>query len=380
MNSNSKKIRVLVLYGGRSGEHEVSLRSAASVVKNLDRDKYEIITIGIDKKGQWHHVSPHLIESRPDSQTLPLPEDSPRAMLPPRSDATQVDLLPLEGAAAIAKIDVVFPVMHGPLCEDGTIQGLFETAGVAYVGAGVLGSAIGMDKDVAKRLIAQAGLPYVPFVVCKDHEWRSQADAIRDRIDRELGYPVFVKPANLGSSVGVSKVSRPDLLGAAMEKALRFDRKILIERGIDGREIEVSVMDSLDPSEPPLASLAGEIVPKQDFYSYEAKYLDDNGAELLIPAKLDEQQMAEVRALAQKVFTTLECEGMARVDFFLDRNSGKIYFNEINTIPGFTTISMFPKMWEATGISYAELLSRLLELAIRRHERKLRLERSFLPG
>lgn len=373
-----KKIRVLVLYGGRSSEHEVSLRSGASVVKNLDKTKFEVIPVGIDKEGLWHIVDPKLLAGKiPDS--LPMPTDSPQAALPPRADAKQVDLLNLETNSAIPGVDVVFPVVHGPLCEDGSIQGLCETAGVAYVGAGVLGSAIGMDKDVSKRLVQLAGLPYVPYFCYRQHEWERDKKKIAELARAKLGLPLFIKPANLGSSVGVSKVSAIEELDAAMELAFRYDRKVLIEKGVDGREIEVSVLESKETGKPPLTSVVGEIIPTHEFYSYEAKYLDDNGAALEIPAKITPEQARETRELAGRIFEVLELEGMARVDFFLDKKTGKIYFNEVNTIPGFTTISMYPKLWEESGISYSDLLTHLVEVALRRHRDKVALSRSFLP-
>ena len=373
-----KKTRVLVLYGGRSGEHEVSLRSGAAVLKNLDRSKFEIIPVGVDKEGLWHLVDTKVLQGNiPDS--LPLPADSPTGVLPPGADTGKTEMINLETNSVLPGIDVVFPVMHGPLCEDGSIQGLCETAGVAYVGAGVLGSAIGMDKDVAKRLVALAGLPYVPYLCYKHHEWDANKAKIAELAEKKLGLPLFVKPANLGSSVGVTKVAKLSELAAAMETAFQFDRKVLIEKGVNGREIEVSVLEPLDKTKPPMTSVAGEIVPTHEFYSYEAKYLDDNGAALHIPADITPAQMKEARELAARIFEVLELEGMARVDFFLERTTGKLFFNEVNTIPGFTTISMYPKMWEATGMGYSALLTHLIEVALRRHRDKLALSRSFDP-
>lgn len=374
--SNTKQ-RVLVIYGGRSGEHEVSLHSAASVVRNLDRDRFEIRAIGIDKEGLWHSIDPSLIEASLKNPELPLPVDSPQVVLPPGSDSHQVELVGVGNSARISNVDVVFPVMHGPLCEDGSIQGLFELAGVAYVGAGVLGSAVGMDKDVAKRLVLQAGLPTGPYLCYRQFEWARDREKILAEVTEKLPYPVFVKPANLGSSVGITKVANAAALAAAVDLAFRYDRKVLIEQGIDGREIEVSVLENIQADQGPLTSVAGEITPTHDFYSYEAKYLDEKGASLHIPAKISDEQMREVRRLAAEIFTVLECEGMARIDFFLERNTGRFYFNEINTLPGFTTISMYPKLWEASGISYSELLSRLIDLAIRRHRAKLALTRDY---
>jgi D-alanine-D-alanine ligase len=282
-----------------------------------------------------------------------------------------------KGAASNTAIDVVFPVMHGPLCEDGTIQGLLELADVPYVGSGVLASAVGMDKDVAKRLVRDAGLPIVPYLTIKDVSWKKDFDALSEKAFKTIGLPLFVKPANLGSSVGVHKVKQREELRSALEDAFRYDTKILIEKAINAREIEFAVLENSDPSAIPLVSQPGEIVPRHEFYSYEAKYLDDKGAELLIPAKLDSSQIARGQQIAREVFTILECEGMARVDFFVDRNTGDFYFNEVNTLPGFTSISMYPKMWEASGIPYDELLNRLIDLAMARHRRKRKLTRNY---
>ena len=371
--TNSKKIRVLVLYGGRSGEHDVSLRSAASVVKNLDPKKFEIVPVGIDKQGIWHLVEPNLVLGR-GLDVLPLPADSPRGQLEPNENEGSASLVNLDSRGSIGSVDVVFPVMHGPLCEDGSVQGLCEMAGVAYVGAGVLGSAIGMDKDVAKRLVEHAGMPMVPYLPVREAEFNSDFERIAELVSLRLGFPVFVKPANLGSSVGVSKVTHASQLKAALGEAFRFDRKVLIEKGLNAREIEVSVLESLKPGEAPLTSVVGEIKPTHDFYSYEAKYLDDNGATLHIPATLTPAQATETRALASRIFQVLELDGMARADFFLDRDTGKIFFNEVNTIPGFTTISMYPKLWEASGLSYQALLTHLVELALRRRTQRKAIE------
>jgi D-alanine-D-alanine ligase len=348
-----KKTRVAVVYGGRSGEHEVSLISAASVIDNLDQNRFEIVPVGIDKAGKWHLGDQKQIQSGGKVKSLPSP--------------TGQELAP---QAATGKVDVVFPVMHGPFCEDGSIQGLLELADIPYVGAGILGSAIGMDKEVAKRLVEAAGLPVVPYVTFKKGEWNKRSDHFIEQIKKKLGYPCFVKPVNMGSSVGVHKVKDPGALRAAIEDALRYDLKILVEKAINAREIEFSVLENPEYGEPPLVSVAGEITPKHEFYSYEAKYLDDAGADLMIPARLNAEQMAEGQNLARSIFQILEGEGMARVDLFVDRDTGKFYFNEVNTIPGFTHISMYPKMWAASGIPYQELLTRLIDLAIARHRRK----------
>jgi D-alanine-D-alanine ligase len=376
-----KKIRVAVLYGGRSGEHEVALRSAASVINHLDRSKFEIIPIGIDKSGKWHLAGPELLQQKTTS--LPIFRDSPEVVMPSNSDAGEtgvVALNPSEGVTSAShtqSFDVVFPVMHGTNGEDGTIQGLFELSEVAYVGCGVLASSVGMDKDFAKRLVADAGLPIVPYFCIKKGEWSAKKDAFLARAEKELGLPCFVKPSNSGSSVGVHKVKTREQFAAAVDDALKYDVKVLVEQAISAREIELSVLENSKYGEPPLVSTAGEVNATHEFYSYEAKYLDENGAELLIPAKITKEQLASAQALARKAFETLECEGLARVDLFLDKVSGEFYFNEVNTMPGFTSISMYPKMWEASGLPYGELLTKLIELALARQARKKALVRDF---
>ena len=384
--SPPRKLRVAVLYGGRSGEHEVSLQSAASVLRNLDPDRFDAIPIAIDKAGRWHLNDLSLIEK--GARTLPVFRDAPMVLLPPNppSDGGATALVPMgttTGALAMGpglpSIDVVFPVMHGTLCEDGTIQGLLELADAAYVGCGVLASAVGMDKEVAKRLARDAGLPIVPYVTVHEGPWLRNPGPTAQAVAAELGYPCFVKPASSGSSVGVSKVKNATALDNAIREALRYDRKVLIEQAIDAREIEVAVLEHSDPAEPPLTSIAGEINPadKHEFYSYTAKYLDESGATLRIPAAIDAAQTTEAQRLAAAAFQTLGCEGLARVDFFLDRRDGRFYFNEVNTLPGFTSVSMYPKLWEASGIPYRELLSRLIDLAIARAGRKRALIRDF---
>ncbi len=361
-----KKLRVAVLYGGRSGEHEVSLQSAASVINYLDRDRFEIVPVAIDKQGRWHLNDVSLIQGR---KSLPVFKDAPRIVLPPDSAATSA-LIPLGGSGQAKSIDVVFPVIHGPLCEDGTIQGLLELADVPYVGCGVLASAVAMDKEVAKRLARDAGLPIVSYVSLRQEHWRKEKRQLAERVEKDLGYPVFVKPANLGSSVGVQKVKEAGDLTAALENAFQYDVKVLVEVAVDAREIELSVLENPDSGADPLVSVPGEIEANHEFYSYEAKYLDEKGAALIIPAKLDGDRIRRVQDIARKAFLAMECEGMARVDLLLDRTSDKLFFNELNTIPGFTSISMYPKLWEASGIGYTELLSRLVDLAISRHKRK----------
>ena len=371
-----KKLRVAVLYGGRSGEHEVSLQSAASVINNLDRERFEIVPVAIDKQGRWRLNDLSLLEGK---KSLPVFKDAPKVVLPPNIAETDRGsaLISLGKSGETKSIDVVFPVVHGPLCEDGTIQGLLELADVPYVGCGVLASAVAMDKEMAKRVARDAGVPIVPYLSLKRDQWKKERDRSAERIRGELGYPVFVKPANLGSSVGVHKVMEAAGLNAALEDAFRYDVKSLVETAIDAREIELAVLENPDPGGESLVSVPGEINPLHDFYSYEAKYLDENGAELIIPAKLDARQVDEVQQIARRAFSAVEGEGMARVDLLMDRGSGKFYFNELNTIPGFTSISMYPKLWEASGISYRKLLSRLIDLAVARHQRKRALVREY---
>lgn len=381
----TKKLRVMVLYGGRSGEHEVSLISAASVIRNLDPNRFEALPVSIDKDGKWLMNDLKLIEK--NARSLPVFKNAPEVVLPPHPGSVEHGLVQIEGTQGVTPavaqgapnqgIDIVFPVMHGPLCEDGTIQGLLELADVPYVGCGVLASAVGMDKEVAKRLAREAGIPIVPYVSVKHEPWKRNPSLFASKVSKELGYPVFVKPANLGSSVGVHKVKAENELQAALEDAFRYDTKILVERAVQAREIEFSVLENHEPGLPPQISIPGEIVPTHEFYSYEAKYLDENGAKLIIPAPLTEAQVTAGQKIARDVFELLECEGMARVDLFLDKQTGSFYFNEVNTIPGFTSISMYPKLWEHSGIPYSELLTRLIDLAVSRHARKKALIRDF---
>lgn len=379
--TEKRRLRVAVLYGGRSGEHEISLRSAASVIRNLDPERFEVVPIGIDKQGRWHPGDVSLIEK--GAGVLPVFKDAPPVVLPPSPAVAGTQLVTYGataltgGSSQLPPVDVVFPIMHGPLCEDGTIQGLLELADVPYVGCGVLASAVGMDKEVAKRLARDAGIPIVPYLTLRRGSWEAEAATIAARVERELGYPCFVKPNSQGSSVGVHKVKSAAMLAAALHDAFRYDRKVLIEKAIDAREIEVAVLQSSDETQPPLCSIPGEINPRHEFYSYQAKYLDENGAALLIPAPLTTLETQTAQRWAAAAFTALECEGMTRVDFFLDRQSGQLYFNEVNTIPGFTSISMYPKMWEVSGIGYTELLSRLIDLAMARGAQKQALLREY---
>lgn len=357
------KIRVGILFGGKSAEHEVSLQSAKNVLEAIDKNKYEVTLIGIDKTGKW------LI---PDQAQFLLNEDSPKLIKLNRENEKSVALVP-QSAGEIqnfstpnqkSKIDVVFPILHGPFGEDGTVQGLLKLAGVPFVGASVLGAAVGMDKDVMKRLLRDAGIPIGKFIALKQND---QIDF--KKVSNELGLPFFVKPANLGSSVGVSKVKNRKDFGKAIDEAFKYDTKIIIEEFIDGREVECAVLGNQDP----IASGVGEIIPSHEFYSYEAKYIDESGAKLEIPAKITDKEKENVRDLAIKTFKALSSEGLGRVDFFLKKN-GNLIVNEINTMPGFTKISMYPRLWEATGISYSELIDRLVGLAIERFQREKKIK------
>lgn len=364
----NERIRVAVVYGGKSSEHEVSLQSAKCVLDNLDPERFDVVPIAIDRQGAWHAQDIRRLRATTEN-VLPVDATGDEVAL----CATDAGTI-MQGSEP-RKIDVVFPVMHGPLCEDGSIQGLLELADVAYVGAGVLGSAICMDKDVAKRLARAAGIDTVEYVCLRAQSWRSETSTWRQRVAEELGYPVFVKPANLGSSVGVSKVAREQDLEPALDLAFAYDEKVLVERAVNAREIELAVLAALDPVQPPHVSVPGEIVPRDAFYSYERKYLDPEGATLEVPAKLEDRQVVQARSIARDVFVALECDGMARVDLFLDRDSGRLLFSEANTIPGFTSISMYPKLWEASGLSYGDLLARLISLALQRHARRSGLKR-----
>ncbi|HLV43552.1 MAG TPA: D-alanine--D-alanine ligase family protein [Aggregatilineales bacterium] len=369
-----KRIRVGVVFGGRSGEHEVSLRSARSVMDAIDRDKYEVLPIGITREGRW-------IAGSDPMKALTGGEGAvrPAALLGEPGDPSLRAIEPLDDSSrsltTISEVDVFFPVLHGPYGEDGTIQGLFELADVPYVGAGVLGSSVGMDKVVFKAVMQAHGVPVLPYELVLRSEWEGDRDSVLDRVERALGYPVFVKPANLGSSVGVSKARSRDELAPALDDAACYDRRLLVEQGIAAREIEVSVLGN----EHPVASVPGEVVPGDEFYSYNDKYINDD-AELLIPAPVDETTAARARQLSVEGFRAIDAAGLARCDFLLDRDSGELWMNEINTIPGFTSISMYPKLWEASGVPYPELIDRLIQLALERHADKQRNKTSYEPG
>ena len=370
MNSG-EKITVGILFGGKSAEHEISLLSAKNIYDAIDRDKYEPVLIGIDKNGKWllNDDSRFLLNAGDPGRISLNPEGDPVAMIP----ASQGLLCKPEPpgnrdlhhspfpASHSPHIDVVFPILHGPFGEDGTVQGLLKLAGVPFVGSGVLGSAAGMDKDMMKRLLRDAGIPIGKFLTFR---WHDPPPSFAE-IKAALGCPFFVKPANMGSSVGISKVRDESGFSSAINEAFQYDTKIIVEEFIQGREIECAVLGNENPA----ASVPGEIIPSHEFYSYEAKYLDENGAVLQIPAKLDGGIQKRIQELSVKVFQTICCDGLARVDFFLCEN-GDIIVNEINTMPGFTRISMYPKLWESGGIGYTDLISRLIELAVKKHEKE----------
>ncbi|WP_352428582.1 D-alanine--D-alanine ligase family protein [Thermoflexus sp.] len=357
-----------VLFGGKSGEHEVSLLSAQSVIRALDKSKYEVVPIGITKEGRWitqgdpmKALTGGLVTMEDLVGSPPVVEPEPAPGLP--AVAPRRELIPGVHAEGIPEVDVIFPVLHGPFGEDGTIQGLLELAGLPYVGAGVLASAVGMDKAVMKDVFRAHGLPVARYIVVLRREWERDPEGVMGRVEREIGFPCFVKPAHLGSSVGVSKVKDREDLPAALAEAARYGRKMLVERAIPAaREIEVSVLGNEDP----IASVPGEVIPAGEFYDYAAKYLDDR-TQLVIPAPLDEALSERIRTLALEAFRAIDACGMARVDFLLSRETGELVINEINTIPGFTAVSMYPRLWEASGLPYSALLDRLIELALERH-------------
>jgi D-alanine-D-alanine ligase len=388
----AKKLRVGILFGGRSGEHEVSLLSAASILKAIDRTKFEVVPIGITKDGHWLAAGDArgLLEGDQSSIARRLragdPDTTPGAKLLQEGIPTLLAPEPVETGAALAagsvrpaaaNLDVVFPVLHGTFGEDGTIQGLFELAGVAYVGSGVLGSAAGMDKDVMKRLFQQARLPIVKHVTLLRADWEKHPRKAIAQVEAALKYPLFVKPANLGSSVGISKAHDRRELGPALDLAAKYDRKLVVEQGVGGsrggqaakaRELEVGVLGNDSPQ----ASVVGEIIPGKEFYDYEAKYLSE-GSVPVIPAKLSKAETKQIREMAVAAFRACDLSGLARVDFLMEPDGKRrIYLNEVNTMPGFTEISMYPKLWEATGVDYKELITRLTELALERQAEKTR--------
>lgn len=368
------KLRVGILFGGRSGEHEVSITSALSVYKALDKNKYDVSLIGIDKEGRW---------VMPDQAQLLLEANNPRLIALNKSKDT-VALLPYSADQQLIPVnssknlntknfDVIIPILHGTFGEDGTMQGLLELANIAYVGSGVVGSSVGMDKDMSRRLLAHAGIPVVETVVFRKSEFIANPTKWINKCIGQLGLPFFIKPANSGSSVGVFKIKTKEEAQDKINEALLYDTKVLAEKSVAARELEISILGNDNPR----ASIVGEIIPTHEFYSYEAKYIDENGAQLKIPADVTAEQAAQITQYALQAFKVLELKGLSRVDFFLDKNDGKIYLNEVNTIPGFTSISMYPKMWEATNLPYSDLLDELIRLARELHTEKNQLKRTF---
>jgi D-alanine-D-alanine ligase len=368
-DDGQRKVRVGVVFGGRSAEHDVSLRSAITIMSALDPDRFETVPIGITRRGQWLSGGDPMQALTAASPMFHLGSGEEASADTLDAEATMA-LVTEAGAQASTSVpggfaegvDVIIPVLHGPMGEDGTIQGMLELAGVPYVGSGVLGSAVAMDKAMTKTILERAGIPQLPWMLVTRTEWRSDPSGVSERIADILGFPCFVKPANLGSSVGISKVKSPEALGAAMDLAAHHDRRIVVEQGVDAREIELAVLGNDEP----IASVAGEIVPHGEFYDYEAKYIDDT-AELLIPATLPGDILRQLQETAVEAFRRLDLAGMARVDFFVERESERIFLNEVNTIPGFTSISMYPMLWEASGMPLAELVERLVQLALDRH-------------
>jgi D-alanine-D-alanine ligase len=359
------RIRVGIVFGGRSVEHEVSVASATSILAALDPNRYEVSLLCVDTQGRWKLGAPGALpEQAGRGQEVTLPA------VP--GDGT---LVAAGAGRPVARLDVVLPIIHGTGGEDGALQGFLELAGVPYVGSGVLGSALQMDKDVAKQLLRADGIPVVPWIAVRGTEVEAGAEAVADAALHAIGLPAFVKPASLGSSVGVTKAKTRKQLVAGLRQAARYDDKVMVERAVDAREIEVGVLGD----DAPEASVVGEIVPKREFYDYESKYVDED-TELLVPAPLDEATAERARALALRAFRVLEGSGLARVDFFLERGTGELFLNELNSLPGFTEVSMYPRLWRATGVSYAALLDRLIELALARHRRRGALERTYRRG
>jgi D-alanine-D-alanine ligase len=366
------KLRIGVIYGGRSGEHEVSLMSAQSVLGALDRSRYEVTEIGITPEGQWvaggDVMQTLTTRNRKSPRAAMLAEPGPARIWEIKSNNGDEEL----HLRLCREVDVIFPVLHGTFGEDGTLQGLLEMAEVPYVGAGVLASSVAMDKALFKQLMRAHGLPMLEYILCTRGEIAHDLDAVLRRAEAAVPYPVFTKPANLGSSVGITRCANRSDLVEGLAEAARYDRRVLIERGIDAREIEVSVLGN----EHPQASIPGEVIPSREFYSYESKYVDGT-SQLLIPAPIPEEKTSAVQRMAVEAYRAIDGAGLSRADFLLDRKTGDLYINELNTMPGFTTISMYPKLWEQTGLAYPALLDRLIELALERHADRTTSERSF---
>jgi D-alanine-D-alanine ligase len=360
--------RLGVFFGGRSGEHEVSLLSARSVINALDTERYTIVEVGITKRGEWL-AGPGALEAFEHGDTSNL---IPVIMIPEPGKFCLYKRTEGQVFEPFTAIDIVFPVLHGTFGEDGTLQGLFELAEIPYVGAGVLGSAVAMDKGLFKHVMKAHGLPVLDWIVISDVEFKADRDAVLDQAEAIGSYPLFTKPANMGSSVGITRCENRSDLVEGLNDALQYDRRIVIEHGIQGREIELSLLGNEDPE----ASVAGEVIPSDVFYSYKAKYVDDD-SDLIIPANIPNDVAESARKIAIQAYKAIDCAGMARVDFLLDTETDRLYLNEINTIPGFTKISMYPKLWEASGLSYAGLLDRLIELGLERYKQRVGLERSY---
>ena len=367
MAKKKQKIRVGLIFGGRSGEHEVSLASARAVQANLDPEKYEIVPIGITKTGSWLlSAEPRQLQAA--ARQAETADETTAVTL--TGDPNIRRLISIHGGSSLGnqgRLDVIFPILHGTYGEDGSLQGLLDMANVPYVGCGVLGAALGMDKEKMKMIFQVVGLPIVDYLVFRRHEWETSPARILDTTEQRLGYPSFIKPANLGSSVGINKAHNRTELEHAINVATEFDRKIVIEQGIDCREFECAVLGNDDP----LVSVVGEVIASNEFYDYNAKYIDGK-SQIIIPADIPQETAAEMRRQATQAFLALDLNGLARVDFFLEKSTSKVYLNEVNTMPGFTEISMYPKLWEASGLPYAQLLDHLIELAIERHEDRQR--------
>lgn len=363
---SDRKLRVGIIFGGQSGEHEVSLTSAQGIMKAIDKNKYEVVPIGITKTGQWlsgGDVHRRLLDAAAGHPVLK-DEGQPAGSPTEHSLALPID--------ETGPLDVIFPVLHGPFGEDGTVQGLFELAGIPYVGAGVTASAVGMDKAICKDIFRAHGLPIVLHRTFLRRQWQTDSETVLAECEATIPYPMFVKPANLGSSVGIHKAKNQEQLRAGLDDAARYDRKLIVEQGIEAREIEVSVLGNNDP----IASVPGEIIPSREFYSYAAKYIDAS-SELLIPAPISPEHSELIQKLAVMAFQAVDCTGLARCDFLLEKSSGEVFINELNTMPGFTPISMYPKLWAASGIPYSELIDRLIALALERFEERQQSQTMF---
>ncbi len=363
----NNRLKVALLYGGRTPEHEISCESAAGVIRHLDRSRFDITAIGVDRQGRWL-VQDTAALLNAHHKALPIDPAGEVVLLAPNPTR------PCLVGDGTREVDLFFPLMHGPLCEDGAIQGLFELADVPYVGVSLLGSAVCMNKDTAKRLVLEAGIETAPWITLRGSKWRDHPEQLAGQIVEDLGLPLFVKPANMGSSVGVSRVDTTVELVPALEAAYRFDTTVIIEKAINAREIELGLLSSKNPGGDPEVSVPGEVQAEGAFYSYERKYLESDGAQLSIPADLSSAEVADAQQIAVAVGNALEIDGLARIDLFLNRDTGRLLFNEANTMPGFTEISMFPKLWQASGVDYGSLLSRLIEHALQRHQARQRLQ------